>query len=201
MKSFLIKATSLGLLAAGPLALTGAVLPAAAQAAPAPGWAGNMAASKLAFQSSVGGEQFNGQFQHWQADIHFDPKNLAASTVLVKVDMTSARTGAAERDQALPGDDWFAAGKFHDQVIDPTAKTFKDLGGGRYQAIGTLNMRGITRPLTLAFLLKIQGDQARMEGNTVIDRHVFGVGQGQFAGADSVPFAVNLRVSITAKRM
>ncbi|NIJ09497.1 polyisoprenoid-binding protein YceI [Sphingomonas vulcanisoli] len=199
MKSFLIKAVGIGLAAMGPIIFAGAMLPAAAQAAPAPGWAVNMAASRLTFQSSMGGEAFTGQFQRWRADIRFDPQNLPASSVLVKVDMTSARTGSSERDEALPGDDWFAAGKFG--VATFAAKTFKDLGGGRYQAIGTLTMRGVTRPLALAFMLKIQGDQARMEGNTMIDRHVFGVGQGQFAGADSIPFAVNLRVSLAAKRM
>ena len=62
-------------------------------------------------------------------------------------------------------------------------------------------MRGVTRPLTLNFQLRIQGNQARMVGsNTVIDRHAFGVGQGQFAGADSVPFAVRVNVSLNARR-
>ena len=199
MKMFMTKAAAT-VSALGTILLANTAPPVAAQAAtaPAPAWAINMAASRLGFQSSMAGEQFTGVFQRWQADIRFDPKNLAASAVLVKIDTTSARTGAAERDEALPGDDWFAASKFGQGTF--AAKTFKDIGGGRYQAIGNLTLRGVTRPLTLTFLLKIQGDQARMEGTTIIDRHVFGVGQGQFAGADSVPFAVNLRVSISAKR-
>lgn len=199
MTEFVAKAASITLAALGPVMLAGGALPTAAQAATAPAWAVDMSASRLSFQSSLGGEPFTGLFQRWRADIRFDPKDLAASSVQVKVDMTSARTGTSERDEALPGDDWFAASKFGQATF--AAKTFKDLGGGRYQAIGTLNLRGVTRPLTLAFTLKIEGNQARMVGGTVIDRHAFGVGQGQFAGADSVPFAVNLRVSIAAKRM
>ena len=199
MTRLMAKAAGTALTALGPVMLAATALPAVAQAATAPVWAVNMPASRLNFQSSMAGEQFTGAYQRWRADIRFDPKNLAASSVLVKVDMTSARTGGSDRDEALPGDDWFAASKFGQATF--AAKTFKDLGGGRYQAVGTLSLRGVTRPLTLAFMLKIQGNQAQMIGNTVIDRHVFGVGQGQFAGADSIPFAVNVRVSINAKRM
>lgn len=171
---------------------------AAMAAAPAPAWIVNKTVSRLRFQSSSGGAPFVGAFERWNADIHFDPKNLAASAVLVRIDMTSARTGANDRDEALPGADWFATAKFAQASF--AAKSFKDLGGGRYQALGTLRIRGIARPLTLNFQLAIKGDQARMVGNAVIDRRVFGVGQGQFAGADTVPFAVRIAVAITAKR-
>ena len=169
-----------------------------AQAAAAPAWVVNKAASRLQFQSSVGGSPFTGAFGRWNADIHFDPKNLAASSVLVRVDMSSARTGAADKDEALPGADWFATAKFAQATY--AAKSFKDLGGGRYQALGTLTMRGVTRPLALNFQLAITGDQARMVGSTTIDRHIFGVGQGQFAGPDTVPFAVKVLININAKR-
>ena len=200
MTSILVKTAGIALATLAPLTIAGGVFAAGAvQAAPAPVWAVNMAASRLAFQSSVGGSAFTGQFQRWRADIRFDPKNLAASSVTVRIDMTSARTGASERDEALPGSDWFATSQYAQAAF--AAKTFKDLGGGRYQAIGTLTMRGVTRPLTLPFMLKLQGDQARMTGETVIDRHVFGVGQGQFAGPDSVPFAVKIQVALAAKRM
>lgn len=182
---------------AGP---SGVALPVAAHAAgaAAPAWAVNKAASRLRFQSSVGGMKFVGGFERWNADIRFDPKNLAGSSVLVRIDMASARTGASERDEALPGSDWFNTAQFAQATF--AAKSFKDLGGGRYQAIGSLTMRGVTRPLVLPFTLRIQGDQARMSGSATIDRHAFGVGQGQFGSADSIPFQVQVGVSIAAKR-
>jgi polyisoprenoid-binding protein YceI len=171
---------------------------AAAPVAQAPAWAVDMAGSQLRFQSSAGGTSFTGTFGRWHADIRFDPKKLVGSSVLVKVDMASARTGSSDRDEALPGADWFAIGQYAQATF--ASKTFKDLGGGRYQAIGTLTMRGISRPLVLPFTLKITGRQARMTGTATIDRHVFGVGQGQFATADTVPFNVQLAVVLSAKR-
>lgn len=165
---------------------------------PAPVWAVDQRASRLGFQSSMGGEAFSGQFTNWRAAIRFDPKNLAGSSVLVRVDVTSARTGSADRDGALPGDEWFAAAKFTQATF--AARTFRDLGGGRYQAVGTLSLRGVSRPLVLPFQLRIQGNQARVVGSTVVNRNVFGVGQGQFSSAETIPFAVRVSVSLAARR-
>ena len=146
---------SIGWLAAWMLVPGSVTLPTQAIAATAaPAWAVNMALSRLRFQSSVGGEKFVGSFERWNADIRFDPKNLAQSSVTVRIDMMSAKTGSSDRDGALPGDDWFAASKFAQATF--TAKTFRDMGGGRYQAVGMLTMRGVTRPLVLPFMLRIQ---------------------------------------------
>ena len=194
------KARWMGWLAA--LALAGPVgvvpLAHAVAAGPAPVWTVNQAASRLRFQSSAGGAPFTGAFSRWSAAIRFDPKNLAGSAVQVRIDMTSARTGASDKDEALPGADWFATARFAQASY--VARSFKDLGGWRYQALGTLTMRGVTRPLPVTFQLVISGDQARMTGSAVIDRHLFGVGQGQFATPDTVPFNVQVGISIMAKR-
>ena len=189
-----------GRLAAAALAVPAIVLPGAraVAAGTAPVWTVNQAASRLRFQSSVGGAPFTGAFSRWIAAIRFDPKNLSGSAVQVRIDMTSARTGASDKDEALPGSDWFATGRFAQATY--AAKTFKDLGGGRYQALGTLTMRGVTRPLAVTFQLVITGDQARMTGTAVIDRHLFGVGQGQFATPDTVPYNVQVGINIVAKR-
>ena len=192
---------ALALLAlAAPAGLAGLALAAPVTAASAaPAWTVDMAASKLAFKSSMGGTSFGGTFARWHADIHFDPKNLAGSSAVVKIEMASAHTGSSDRDEALPEDDWFATKKFAQATY--AAKAFKDLGKGHYQAMGTLTMRGVTRPLVLPFTLQMQGKQVHMTGTTTIDRHVFGVGQGQFSGPESVPFNVQVDVSIAAKRV
>ena len=181
---------------AAPLGMAVGAVATAATVAPA--WAVNKPASHLQFRSSAGGSSFTGSFSRWNADIRFDPKNLPGSSVSVRVDMTSARTGASDKDEALPGADWFATARFAQATF--VAKSFKDLGGGRYQAQGTLTIRGVTRPVGVAFTLAINGAQAHMQGQAVVDRHVFGVGQGQFASADTVPFAVQVGIDITAKR-
>ena len=55
---------------------------------------------------------------------------MATAKVVVTVDVGSAATGDADRDQAMPTADWFAAQKFPKAVF--TTSAIKDLGGGKY---------------------------------------------------------------------
>jgi polyisoprenoid-binding protein YceI len=171
--------------------------PTLALAAPAPVWTVDPGSS-IGFGSSFSGQAFSGHFTRWTAAIRFDPKNLAGSSVTASVDMTSAVTGDGDRDGSLPTPDFFSAGKFPRATF--TATTFKDLGGGHYQAIGQLSLRGVAKPLTLPFTLAITGAQAKMSAAVALNRLAFGVGQGQWSATDSIPAAVSVNVNLTAHR-
>jgi polyisoprenoid-binding protein YceI len=174
------------------------VIALAAPASAATVWQVNAAASKLGFRGAMGGEAFAGVFRRWTAQIAFDPKALATSKAVVWIDMGSAATGDADRDQALPTADWFAAGAFPKASF--ITRGFKDLGGGRYQAIGDLTIRGVHRPLVLPFTLTIAGDTAKMTGAVQLNRLDFGVGQGRWKAADVVAPAVTVTVDLSAHR-
>ncbi len=165
---------------------------------PAPVWTVDKAASKVTFSSSFDGGAFTGSFRRWDAAIRFDPKNLIGSKVTATFDMTSAATGESGRDEALPQDDWFAARQFPRATF--TAATFEALGGNRYQAIGQLTIRGVTKPLTLPFTVVITGDIAKMNASIGLNRLAFGVGQGEWKTTDVVPGTVTVNISLTARR-
>ena len=74
---------------------------APAAAAPAPAWTVDKAASKIAFASTFGGQGFNGGFARWDAQIRFDPNNLAGSSAVVTIDTASAWSGDKDRDAAM----------------------------------------------------------------------------------------------------
>ncbi|HLK24592.1 MAG TPA: YceI family protein [Caulobacteraceae bacterium] len=154
--------------------------------------------SKLAFQGKMNGDTFNGTFRRWSADIRFDPKALAASKAVVTIDVASAATGDSDRDQALPGPDWFAAQRFPKATF--TTTQIKDLGGGRYQALGDLAIRGAHKAVVLPFTLAISGDTARMNGQLVLNRTAFGIGQGKWSTPDVVATQVTVIVALTAHR-
>lgn len=181
-----------------PLAVALTVAAAPAFAAPAPAWTVDKAASKVAFSSSFDGGAFTGSFRKWDAVIRFDPNNLAGSSVTATFDMSSAATGDQARDQSLPDADWFNAGAFPQATF--MATSFKALGGGRYQAIGTLTLRGVTKPLTLPFSLVITGDTAKMSSSVGLNRLAFGVGQNEWKTTEVVPGTVTVNISLTAKR-
>jgi polyisoprenoid-binding protein YceI len=175
-----------------------AAIGGAASAAPPPTWNVDAANSKLGFKGAMNGDPFTGVFRRWSAQIAFDPKNLAASHVSVSVDVASAATGDADRDQAMPTADWFSAQTQPKATF--TAASFKDLGGGRYQAAGDLTIRGVKRPIVLPFTLAISGDTARMNGAVDLNRTAFGIGQGQWKTGDVVATTVSVNVALTAHR-
>jgi polyisoprenoid-binding protein YceI len=163
-----------------------------------PAWRADKAVSKIAFTGAMNGQAFNGAFGRWDAQIAFDPKDLAASRVVATIETGSARTGDQTRDEALPTDDWFAAKAFPKATF--VSRRIVAAGPGRYVAQGDLTLRGVTRPVSLPFALAIAGDTAKMTGAVSLDRSAFGVGQGQWKGPDPVALKVQVNIAITAKR-
>lgn len=154
--------------------------------------------STLGFATAWSGEGIRGRFERWSADVVFSPDDLANSKVTVSVDMASARTGDAQRDQTLPAYDWFDTATHAKATF--AATRFDKVGEGRYAARGTLTLRGVSRPLSLPFRLTIDGDRATVSGVTTLDRTAFGVGQGEWTKTDQIPAEVTVRVDLKARR-
>ncbi|WP_394761331.1 YceI family protein [Phenylobacterium sp.] len=176
---------------------TPAATPAAAAPTGAVAWK-VAPGSSLNFETQWSGDPVKGRFNSWRADIAFGPDALDKSKVTVTIDMTSARTGDDQRDASLPSADWFDAAT-HPKAIF-TATKFEKQGEGAYLAHGTLDLRGVKKPLDLPFKLKIVGDKAQMSGEASLDRTLFGVGQGEFTATDQVPAKVVVRVQLNARR-
>ncbi len=180
-------------------ALAATSLAAAAPAIAAPAtWVVDRAASSLGFKSSFSGMAFDGSFRRWNAEIAFDPKDLADSKAVVTVETGTATAGDDSRDEAMPTGDWFDVAHFPKATF--ATRSIKSLGGDRYDATADLTIRGVTKSIDLPFTLVITGDQAKMTGEVVLDRSAFGVGQGEYASADTVPLNVTVVVSLTANR-
>lgn len=66
--------------------------------------------------------------------------------------------------------------------------------------MGTLEIRGVKKPLRLPFQLDIKGNAAVMRSQVNINRLLFGVGQGQFADPKAIPANVGLALLVTAQK-
>ena len=170
----------------------------ATAAATADTWTVRHAASTLGFHTAWSQGPVNGHFGTWSATIRFGPDALDASSVDVVIDMASARTGVPDTEGALPEADWFAVSAHPTASFHATK--FRHLAGNHYEALGRLELRGVSRPLKLPFTLTIAGDVATMTGTASIDRTVFGIGQGEWAATTDVPAAVTVSVAIKADR-
>lgn len=152
----------------------------------------------LTFAASWSGQPIDGTFKTWKADILFGPEALDRSELTVTINIGSVSTGDAQRDSALPSGDWFDAAS-HPTATFKAAK-FRKTGTDRYVADGRLTMRGVSKPLSLPFTLKIDGDNARATGSATLDRTAYGVGQGEWAATDQIAGPVKVTFDLKAKR-
>jgi cytochrome b561/polyisoprenoid-binding protein YceI len=142
------------------------------------------------------GTPVTGRFADWQAAIDFDEMPRAdgtLGTVEVSVATGSVTLGSVS-NEARSGD-FLASETFptatYDAVIRPD--------GEDYVAEGTFALRGVEVPLALPFTLRIEDDVAVMQGQAVLDRRTFGMGE-TYPDESSVGFAVTIDVDLTASR-
>lgn len=146
----------------------------------------------LSFAVRQMGGQVKGSFASWSALINFD-ESTGTGNVTVTIDTTSLTLGSVT-DQAKAAD-------FLDTATHPTATFTARVRreGAAYMAEGSLALRGTTNPLSLPFTLIIEGDTARMEGTTHIDRRAFGIGT-KYPDEATIGFTADVTVTLTAKR-
>ena len=153
---------------------------------------------RLGFTARWNGEAVMGSFGRWRAAIRFSPDVLARSNIRVTVDLASADTGDGQRDDSLKSSDFFNVTAQPNAIF--TARDIRHIDGDRYEARGTLDLRGVSKPVTLRFTLRIEGNKARVAGTARIDRTAFGVGQGEWAATDAIAAGVDVDFSFSATR-
>lgn len=100
--------------------------------------------------------------------ITFDPADLSKTTGSVSVAVSSIDTGSPSRDEHVQGESWLDGAK--NPMLTFTVKSVEGSGsqdGEIYAAtgkvIGEFTLRGITKPLTAKFKLKMKGARAKVE--------------------------------------
>ncbi len=144
------------------------------------------------------GGGYDGKFGKWDAAIAFDPNNLAASKATVVIDTASVTIDYSDAQEELPSKNWLDVATFPTATF--TTKSFKSLGGNKYEAVGDLKILNVTNEVTLPFTLTITGDTAKMDGTLTFDRSKWGLGKGKWTEGDFVNLDAGVKVSVVAKR-
>jgi cytochrome b561/polyisoprenoid-binding protein YceI len=141
------------------------------------------------------GSDVSGSFADWTADISFDEtvSSGVAGSVDVEIAIQSLALGSVTQ-QAM-GPDYFASTQF------PTARFNADIltTENGHVAEGTLTLRGVEEPVSLPFDLTLDGDTARVQGTTVLDRRAFDIGAGM-TDQGQLGFEVSVTVDLVATR-
>ena len=154
------------------------------------------AGSKLAFANKYDGTVFAGTFQGFTTTLRFDPDNLEGSRLDVTIPLAGARSGNDDRDSTLKGADFFDVGRFAQARY--TATTFRALGNNQFVAEGTLELRGVSKPVPLTFTWT-PGPQPVLTGKATVRRLDFGVGGGDWADTKLIPNETAISTTVKLK--
>jgi polyisoprenoid-binding protein YceI len=134
--------------------------------------------SSVGFVAEQQGSRFNGRFQTFTAAVSFDPAAPEKGSIVGTVDTASVNTRDHDRDAALKESDWFDTPKFPQARF--TSESITKLPDGTYEAAGQLEIKGTTKPATLAFTFAAaaSGGNSKLDGKMTIDRFDFKIGQG-----------------------
>jgi polyisoprenoid-binding protein YceI len=159
-------------------------------------WNVDYAKSRLGFTVQWSNEPFSAMFKRWNADIDFDPNDLAHAHASVTVDLTSESSDEPDFDSGLKGAQGFQTSQFPAARFVTTKFVLKSATS--YEAQGTLTIRGIARDVTLPFTLAIEGRTAHMTGTAHVLRTDFGLGQGEWAAPSPVAHDVSITIDLFA---
>jgi polyisoprenoid-binding protein YceI len=150
---------------------------------------------KLGFVASWEGSEFEGVFHHFDAAVAFDPADLAGSHFEVKVDVTSTDTQSSDRDEGLADPEWFDFAHYPQATF--VTSSIGALSDGRYEAKGTLTIKGVSREVSFPFTWREQDGTAKLQGETVLQRTDFHIGEGEWAEDDSIGMSVRVLADLT----
>lgn len=170
------------------VALTTIALPAAAEQKLLP------AQSEIAFEIRQMGVPVQGHFKKFDARIDFDAEKLATSKVSFNVEIASATLGSPEMDFELPKAAWFNAAQFPQARF--TSSAFRALGGGKYEVVGKLAIKGQTRDVTVPLAMTQSGAVTTATGVLPIKRLAFKIGDGEWADTSMVADDVQVKFKL-----
>jgi len=149
--------------------------------------------SVLVFANKYDGVLFTGTFSDFQTHLSFDPQNPSAGHLEVTISLASANSGNNDRDSTLQGSAFFNTNEFPQARY--SAAGFRALGDNQYAADGTLELRGVSKPVTLTFTWT-DGAQPLLEGRALVNRLEFDVGGGDWADTKLIPDATAISTKV-----
>lgn len=146
-----------------------------------------------------------GQFGRWTGAVTVPDGDFGRATVEVTIDASSIDTGVEQRDDHLRSADFFDVASFPEL----TFRTDRvEPNGERFRLVGTLTIKGVSRPVTLEVEPHGQArdpwgnERAAFSAKTSVDRRDFGLTYNQVleTGGVMVGERVDIEIDIEAVR-
>ena len=147
----------------------------------------------------------NGKFDSFNGTINFDGKDFSRASVVVNIDPKTIDTDNERRDGHLKSPDFFAADSLPEMKFVSTS--IKPLGENKFQMVGDLTMRGVTKPVTLdgefrGTVAAMGGTKAGFSAKGTINRQDWGgswnktLDAGGFVVSDNVDLLIEVEADL-----
>lgn len=151
------------------------------------------AQSEVSFVAKQLGVPLDGKFKRFAAQSTFDPKSPQTSKIAFTVDLDSVAVNA-DANTELVKPDWFNTAKFPKATFQSSA--IKALGGGRFEVVGKLAIKGNARDLVVPMQLSQAGGLSTATGGFALKRLDFKVGDGEWADTSIVANDVQVKFKL-----
>src|SRR5580700_4053317 len=155
-------------------------------------WSVDSAGSKVNFSVKGPFGVVHGSFSGLKANIQFNEKDLAGSSITASIDAKSVSTGIGLRNHDLRSKEmWLNTDKFPE--INFRSKKIEKTDKG-YTANGELSLKGTTRPVDISFTFANSGGSGQFKGGFTINREDFKIGNKGGSVGDNIDITLEVPV-------
>lgn len=151
--------------------------------------------SSISFRYKQMGVAMDGKFAKFQSTLQLDTAKPEAARASIEIDLASVDTGSAEGDDEVVGKSWFHTAAFPKAQF--VLKQLKAAGPDRYEASGTLSIKGRTRELKFPVKHQAQGGKGLLTATLSLARADFGIGEGVWSKFDVIGNEIQVNFQLT----
>ena len=156
----------------------------------------NRAASQISFTFQQFGQRVYGTFGEFEGTLAFDTQHPEAAHARLTIELASIDAGSADANDQLQRPSWFDTATYPQGVYQSSGATA--LGDNRFKINGNLTLKGITHPVAVDVVLKEQGGIGVFDGEFILKRADFKIGEGEWAGNSVVSNDIHIKFKMVA---
>ncbi|MEL6336926.1 MAG: YceI family protein [Pseudomonadota bacterium] len=163
-------------------------------------WIADPDASKIGFVYERAGGAAEGAFTRFAGGGRFDPARPEEAELRLAIETRSIELGTLIESAFATSAEWFDSGQHPEAIYELI--TLTPLGEDRFEAFGTLSIKGRTRSLRSEITLSItevaSGGQAMAMGALTVNRRAFGLGIGPVSAFVTIGDQVTVNFALAA---
>ncbi|SEN55941.1 Polyisoprenoid-binding protein YceI [Pseudomonas sp. ok272] len=156
----------------------------------------NAGASQISFTYDQMGQRVYGTFGQFSATLDFDTMHPEAAHAGLVIELASIDAGSEDANGQLQEPGWFNSAVYPQARFE--SSRVKALGDNRYEVVGQLSLKGITREVRVPVSLSPESGIGVFSGELTLNRADFDVGKGEWAGDSVVSNEIAIKFRVVA---